>query len=167
MKTAPVLAIKSIKLIIVLALSASLVATTAYQNNPQVDFCVFTAAWAILTSTVYGIAALFITYLAAPIFLAILDFINFALTFSAATALVVATGTKSCSDAAYLQENKICQGSKSRCQKSKTTLSFLFICAALFLASFVKHSIKIVKHGMFYTSPAKTSESNVPTIAEV
>lgn len=52
--------INFVLLVIALGLTASLAASTITQSNPQINFGVFAAAFAILTSSFYGILAYFI-----------------------------------------------------------------------------------------------------------
>ncbi|TID19868.1 hypothetical protein CANINC_003663 [Pichia inconspicua] len=154
-------------LTVVLGLSGSLAATTVYRHNPQVNFCVFVGAWGLLSSTFYGVAAFFISFLASPIFLAILDFINFVFTFAGATALAVAIRCHSCSNREYVERNKVTQGVKDRCRKSQATVAFLYFSVFVFLFSLVMQVLNVAKNGFFSTSVSKTPRTGVPTMAQV
>ncbi|QPG74710.1 hypothetical protein FOA43_002043 [Brettanomyces nanus] len=161
-------AVNFIFLIIVLGLSGSLAATTVYQSNPQVNFCVFAAAWALLTSTIYGALAYFISFLASPLFLVIFDFLNFVFTFAAATALAVAIRVHSCSNSTYLDNNNVAQGSSDRCRKSQATVAFLYFSFFVFLFSLVMQFLNLGKNGIFGSSySGKSARTGVPTMAQV
>lgn len=155
-------------LIIVLGLSGSLAATTITQSNPQVNFCVFAAAFALLTSTFYGLAAYFISFLASPLFLAIFDFLNFVFTFAGATALAVAIRVHSCSNTKYLKSNNVAQGSSDRCRKAQATCAFLYFSFFIFLFSLAVQVISLLKNGLFGTSSSsKPARTGVPTLSQV
>lgn len=160
-------AVNFVFLVIVLGLTGSLAATTVTQHNPQVNFAVFTAAWGLLTSFFYGIAAYFITFLASPVFLAVLDFLNFVFTFAAATALAVATRTHSCSNKKYLDSNKIAQGSGDRCRKAQASTAFLYFSFFVFLFSLGVQVMTTLKNGMFSSSSPKVARTGVPTLSQV
>lgn len=159
--------INFIFLTIALGLTASLAATTVTRHNPQVSFCVFACAWGILSSTFYGVVAFFVSFLASPILLAILDFMNFVFTFAGATALAVATRTHSCSNQDYLDANKVTQGSKDRCRKAQASTAFLYFSVFVFLFSLIMQAMNVLKNGFFSTSVAKTPRTGVPTMAQV
>lgn len=152
---------------IALSFSASLAATTIYHHNSQVNYCIFAAAWGLLTSGFYGLVAYFISYLASPIFLTILDFLNFAFTFAGATALAAAIRSHSCSNKTYLNSNKVTQGSEIRCRKAKVDVAFLYFSAFIFLGSLVLQVINVKRNGFFGTSEFKRSNAGVPTMAQV
>lgn len=161
-------AVNFLFLIIVLGLSGSLAATTLTQANPQVNFCVFAAAWALLTSTIYGAIAYFVSFLASPIFLVIFDFLNFIFTFAGATALAVAIRVHSCSNDKYLDKNNVAQGSSDRCRKSQATVAFLYFSFFVFLFSLVMQVLNLMKNGLFGTSySSKSARTGVPTLSQV
>ena len=93
-------------LLIVLGLTGSLAATRD-NNNPQVNFAVFAAAFGLLFDTLYAIPANFISALAWPLLIAVFDFLNFVFTFAAATALAVAIRVHSCTNSDYVDNNKV------------------------------------------------------------
>lgn len=154
-------------LVIILGLSGSLAATTITQHNPQVNFVIFTGAWGLLSSFFYGIAAYFIAFLASPIFLVVLDFLNMVFTFAAATALAVATRTHSCSNQDYLDSNKVAQGSKDRCRKAQASTAFLYFSFFLFLFSLGVQVMYTLKNGLFSGSTSKVARTGVPTLSQV
>ncbi|KAG0674261.1 hypothetical protein C6P40_002369 [Pichia californica] len=154
-------------LTIALGLTSSLAATTVTGHNPQVSYCVFAAAWGILSSSFYGVVAFFVSFLASPLFLAIFDFMNFVFTFAGATALAVAIRCHSCNSSDYVDNNKVTQGSKDRCRKAQASVSFLYFSVFVFLFSLVMQSMNILKNGFFSTSVAKTPRTGVPTMAQV
>ncbi|GAV27435.1 hypothetical protein PMKS-000903 [Pichia membranifaciens] len=159
--------INFIFLTVALGLTASLAATTVTHHNPQVSYCVFAAAWGILSSSFYGIVAFFVAFLASPIFLAIFDFMNFVFTFAGATALAVAIRCHSCNSQDYLDGNKVTQGSKDRCRKAQASVSFLYFSVFVFLFSLVMQAMNILKNGFFSNSVPKTPRTGVPTMAQV
>lgn len=154
-------------LTVVLGLTGSLAATTITQHNPQVNFAVFAAAWGLFSSFFYGIAAYFISFLASPIFLAILDFLNLVFTFAAATALAVATRTHSCSNQDYLDGNNVAQGSGDRCRKAQASTAFLYFSFFVFLFSLGVQVMYTLKNGLFSTSSSKVARTGVPTLSQV
>lgn len=159
--------INFIFLTVALGLTSSLAATTVTHHNPQVSYCVFAAAWGILSSSFYGIVAFFVAFLASPLFLAIFDFMNFVFTFAGATALAVAIRCHSCTKQSYVDNNKVTQGSKDRCRKAQASVSFLYFSVFVFLFSLVMQSMNILKNGFFSTSVPKTPRTGVPTMAQV
>ncbi|GME69133.1 unnamed protein product [[Candida] boidinii] len=155
-------------LVIILGLTGSLAATTVTQSNPQVNFCVFVGAFGILTSTFYGIAANFVEFLGAPLFLWVWDFLNFVFTFAGATALAVAIRSHSCSNQRYLDGNKVTQGSKDRCRKSQASVAFLYFSFFVFLVSLVFQSLSVLKNGFLGTSSRTvTPRTGVPSMSQV
>ncbi|OUT23626.1 hypothetical protein CAS74_001952 [Pichia kudriavzevii] len=148
-------------LTVTLGLTGSLAATTVTRHNPQVSYCVFAAAFGILTSSFYGVAAFFISFLASPLFLAIFDFMNFVFTFAGATALAVATRTHSCTNQKYLDENKVTQGSKDRCRKAQASTAFLYFSVFVFLFSLVMQCLNIMKNGFLAGSSPKVPRTGV------
>lgn len=155
-------------LVIVLGLSGSLAATTITQSNSQVNFCVFAAVFAILTSTFYGLAAYFISFFASPLFLVILDFLNFVFTFAGATALAAAIEAHSCSNKKYLRSNNVTQGSSDRCRKAQATCAFLYFSFFIFLFSLAVQVIGMLKNGLFGSSySSKPERTGVPTLSQV
>lgn len=159
--------INFIFLTVALGLTSSLAATTVTHHNPQVSYCVFAAAWGILSSSFYGIVAFFVAFLASPLFLAIFDFMNFVFTFAGATALAVAIRCHSCTKKSYVDNNKVTQGSKDRCRKAQASVSFLYFSVFVFLFSLIMQSMNMLKNGFFSTSVPKTPRTGVPTMAQV
>ncbi|GMM29112.1 Nce102 protein [Martiniozyma asiatica (nom. inval.)] len=154
-------------LTIVLGLTASLAATTVNEHNPQVNFCVFAAAWGLLSSFFYGILAYFLAFLASPLFLAVLDFLNFVFTFAGATALAVAIRCHSCNNSDYVDNNKVTQGVETRCRKAQASVAFLYFSVFVFLFSLVIQVLSVLKNGFFSHSSPKTPRTGVPTMAQV
>lgn len=154
-------------LAIILGLTARL-AASADNNNPQVNFCVFAAAFGLLTSSFYGIIAAFVAAFAWPVILASLDFLNFVFTFSGATALAVAIRTHSCHDQEYLDENAVTQGSTQRCREAQASVAFLYFSVFVFLASMIMSSISMLRGG-FFGIPARRNapRTGVPTMSQV
>lgn len=138
-----------IVLVLALGLTASLAATTVTHTNPQVNFAVFAATFAILTSSIYGVGAYFLDKLAWPVLLALFDALNFIFTFAAATAIAAAIHVHSCSNESYVDSNTINQGSSGRCRKAQASAAFLYISTFLFLISAAFSVLAVTKGGLF------------------
>ncbi|GEQ72264.1 hypothetical protein JCM33374_g5951 [Metschnikowia sp. JCM 33374] len=136
-------------LVIALGLTGSLAATTVTQSNPQVNFAVFSAAFAILTSTFYGVLAYFVAAFAWPAVLALFDFLNIVFTFAAATAIAAGIRVHSCHNEDYIDNNKITQGSTGRCRKAQASVAFLYFSFVIFVASGIFSVISVFKGGLF------------------
>lgn len=154
-------------LIIALGLTGSLAATTVHQSNPQVNFGVFAAAFAILTSSFYGVLAYLFDSFAWPLVLSIFDFLNFVFTFAAATAIAAAIHAHSCSNKDYLKDNKIAQGRAGRCRKAQASVAFLYFSVFIFLASFVFSAIGAARGGLFGGSRKSAPRVGVPAMSQV
>lgn len=160
-------AINLIFLVIALGLTGSLAATTRTQSNPQVNFAVFAAAWAILTSSIYGTLAFFIQALAWPVILAAFDILNFIFTFAAATAIAANIKAKSCTNQEYLDDNTINQGSTQRCRKAQASVAFLYFSTFIFIAASI-FSFVGLKGGLFGGQTRKSSSNvGIPTMSQV
>ncbi|RKP30931.1 hypothetical protein METBISCDRAFT_22826 [Metschnikowia bicuspidata] len=149
-------------LIIALGLTGSLAGTTIRQSNPQVNFGIFAAVFGLLTSTFYGMLAFFFDAFAWPIILAMFDLLNTLFTFAAATAIADAIKVHSCSNRAYLNSNRVTQGSKGRCHKAQASTAFLYFSFFVFLASSVFSIASILRNGPFSLGGRKTSRVGVP-----
>lgn len=136
-------------LVIALGLTGSLAATTVWQSNPQVNFGVFAAAFALLTSTFYGVLAYLFAAFAWPLVLATLDFLNLVFTFAAACAIAAGIRVHSCTNTDYLDGNNIAQGETGRCRKAQASAAFLFLSFFVFLFSFVFSVVSVTKGGLF------------------
>lgn len=155
-------------LVIALGLTASLAASTVTQSNPQINFGVFAAAFAILTSSFYGILAYLIAAFAWPIVLAALDILNLIFTFAAATAIAAGIRCHSCSNKDYVDDNNITQGSSGRCRKAQASVAFLYISFFIFVFSTVFSVISISKGGLFGGSSGRsTARVGVPSMSQV
>lgn len=153
-------------LLIALALTGSLAATTNYQLNPQVNFGVFAAAFAILTSSLYGVLAYFVAAFAWPVLLAIFDFLNIIFTFAAATAIAAGIKAHSCTNSSYLRDNKIAQYETGRCRKAQASVAFLYFSFFIFLASGVFSIISVAKGGLF-GGRSSAPRVGVPSVSQV
>lgn len=154
-------------LVIALGLTGSLAATTVFQSNPQINFGVFAAAFAILTSSFYGVLAYLFDGFAWPLVLAIFDFLNFVFTFAAATAIAAGIRCHSCSNELYLKDNNITQGKSGRCRKAQASVAFLYFSVFIFLASLVFSSIGAARGGMFGGSRKSAPRVGVPAMSQV
>lgn len=153
-------------LVIALGLTGSLAATTRYQLNPQVNFGVFASAFAILTSSIYGVLAYLFAAFAWPVVLAIFDFLNIVFTFAAATAIAAAIHVHSCSNDGYVLGNNVAQGSSGRCRKAQASVAFLYFSFFIFLASGIFSVISVLKGGLF-GARSKTPRVGVPSVSQV
>lgn len=151
-------------LVIALGLTGSLAATTVWQSNPQVNFGVFAAAFALLTSSFYGVLAFFFAAFAWPVVLAILDFLNVVFTFAAATAIAAGIRVHSCFNHDYLDNNNIAQGSTGRCRKAQGSAAFLYISFFVFLVSFVFSIVSVTKGGLF--GSRSSAKVGVPSVSQ-
>lgn len=153
-------------LVIVLGLTGSLAATTVWQSNPQVNFAVFAAAFALLTSSFYGILAYLFAAFAWPVILAAFDFLNIIFTFAAATAVAAGIRVHSCNNQDYLDGNNIAQGETGRCRKAQASVAFLYFSFFIFLASGLFSIISVFKGGLFGGSRS-TARVGVPSVSQV
>ncbi|CAM9023391.1 hypothetical protein WICANDRAFT_65819 [Wickerhamomyces anomalus NRRL Y-366-8] len=155
-------------LVIVLGLTGSLIAGQS-RHNPQVNFALFAAVFGLVTSSFYGIIANFVSFLAWPLVIFIIDFLNFVFTFAGATALAVAIRTHSCTNQSYLDDNKVTQGSTDRCRKAQAVVAFLYFSFFTFLASLVFSSYSLLSGGAFGTRVSRRSapKTGIPTISTV
>lgn len=154
-------------LVIALGLTGSLAATTITQSNPQVNFGVFAATFAILTSSIYGILAYFIAAFAWPVLLAVFDFLNFVFTFAAATAIAANIRLTSCTNRDFLDSNTISQGRTGRCRKARASVAFLYFSTFIFIASGVFSFIGVARGGLFGAPTRKSTNVGIPTMSQV
>lgn len=155
-------------LAVAIGLTGSLVATTINHYNPQVSFAVFAAAFGLLTSSVYGVAAYFIAALAWPVILFLFDFLNFVFTFAAATAIAANIHCHSCGNKEYREKNNIIQGSVGRCRKAQASVAFLYISCFVFIASGVFSFISLVRGGAFgHSRRSAAPKVGIPTMSQV
>ncbi|KAK6463083.1 hypothetical protein DFJ63DRAFT_318261 [Scheffersomyces coipomensis] len=160
-------AVNFVILVIALGLTASLSASTITQNNPQVNFGVFAAAFGLLTSSFYGVLAYFFEIFAWPILLSLFDFLNLIFTFAAATAIAAGIRVHSCSNSEYVDNNNITQGSSGRCRKAQSSVAFLYFSFFIFLVSGVFSIISITQGGLFGTSKRSAPRVGIPTTSQV
>lgn len=159
-------------LVILLGLVGSLLATQS-SHSSRVNFCMFAAAFAMVTDSFYGLLANFLEPLAWPIILFVLDFLNFAFTFTAGTVLAVATRTHSCTNTDYLDSNNITQGSTQRCRESQAVTAFFYFSFFIFLAKMILSGLSLLSNGPFSSAGGfsarrrKTAQVGVPTISQV
>lgn len=118
--------INAVFLIISIGLISGLIGTQT-KHSSRVNFCMFAAVYGLVTDSLYGFLANFWTSLTYPAILLVLDFLNFIFTFVAATALAVGIRCHSCKNKTYLEQNKIIQGSSSRCHQSQAAVAFFLL----------------------------------------
>lgn len=159
-------------LVILLGLVGSLLATQNAHSS-RVNYCMFAAAFAIVTDSFYGLLANFLEPLAWPIILFVLDFLNFAFTFTAGTVLAVGIRTHSCTNQSYLDSNRITQGSTQRCRESQASVAFFYFSFFIFLAKMIMSGLSLLSNGPFASYSGfssrrrKNAQVGVPTISQV
>ncbi|GCE97765.1 hypothetical protein ZYGM_004870 [Zygosaccharomyces mellis] len=163
-------------LVILLGLVGKLIQGSHSGNhNSRVNFCIFAAAFGVVSDSFYGVLANLFAPFAFPIILFILDFLNFVFTFTAATALAVGIRTHSCTNRHYLDNNKITQGSTSRCREAQAVVAFFYFSFFIFLFKMVMSFLSLLSNGAFGSSSGfssrrrRTQQANVgvPTISQV
>ncbi|QLQ79882.1 hypothetical protein HG537_0C05300 [Torulaspora globosa] len=158
--------------VILLGLIGDLLSTQT-QHSSRVNFCMFAAAFGIVTDSFYGILANLWEPFAWPIILFVLDFLNFVFTFTAATALAVGIRTHSCTNQAYLDSNKITQGSTQRCREAQASVAFFYFLVFIFLAKMIMSGIGMFTNGPYASRSTLSSrrrkggQVGVPTISQV
>ncbi|RLV89329.1 Non-classical export protein [Spathaspora sp. JA1] len=160
-------AVNFIFLVVALGLTGSLAATTRSGGNPQVNFAVFAPAFALLTSSIYGVFAYFVNAFAWPVILFLFDFLNFVFCFAAATAVAAAIRVHSCSNQSYVDSNKVTQGSSGRCRKAQASVAFLYFSTFIFLASGVFSAISLFQGGLFGANRPAARRTGIPTMSQV
>lgn len=162
--------VNAIFLIICLALASSLIATRK-RNSSRVNYCLFTAAYGLTTDSFYAIFANFFAPLTYPILLFVLDFLNFAFTFTAGTVLAVGIRAHSCKNHRYLERNtKIIQGSETRCRQAQALVAFFFFSCGIFLGKMCYSVVKIISDGAFgskFSARRRRTDVGVPSISQV
>ncbi|EJS43636.1 YGR131W [Saccharomyces arboricola H-6] len=142
------------------------------KNSSRVNFCMFTAAYGLLTDSFYGFLANFWSSLIHPVILLVLDFLNFVFTFVAATALAVGIRCHSCKNKTYLEDNKITQGSSSRCHQSQAAVAFFYFSCFLFLVKLIVSVVGMLQNDGFGSNAGvgrrrARRQMGVPTISQV
>lgn len=163
--------------VILLGLVGQLIQSShSHHHSSRVNFCIFAAAFGIVSDSFYGILANFFEPFAFPIILFILDFLNFVFTFTAATALAVGIRTHSCLNNDYLNRNFITQGSTQRCREAQAVVAFFYFSFFIFLFKLVMSFLSLLGNGAFGSSSGfssrrrrRTQQANVgvPTISQV
>ncbi|CDR41256.1 CYFA0S06e04984g1_1 [Cyberlindnera fabianii] len=150
-------------LVIVLGLTGSLIHGQEHSNS-RVNFAIFTAVFGIVFSSIYGLLANFIEFLAWPLILLILDVLNLIFTFASAVALAVGIRVHSCTNQSYLDHNSITQGSTDRCRKAQASTAFLFFAFFTFLFSGFLSTYSLLRGGAF-GSKSTPKSGGIPTIS--
>ncbi|CCH46957.1 Non-classical export protein 2 [Wickerhamomyces ciferrii] len=154
-------------LVIVLGLTGSLIAGQDHKN-PQVNFALFAAVFGLVLNSFYGLIANFVSFLAWPVILFIIDFLNLVFTFAGATALAVAIRTHSCTNQDYLDNNNVAQGSTDRCRKAQAVVAFLYFSFFVFLGTFAFSAVGLISGGAFGSSSKRSApKTGIPTISTV
>lgn len=161
-------------LVICIGLCSALINTQKHHVS-RVNFCMFTCAYGIATDSLYGVFANFFEPLAWPAILLVLDFLNFAFTFSAGTVMAVGIRTHSCSNQSYLDKNSIIQGSGNRCREAQAYTAFIYFSMFIFFVKMIMSGLNMSQNGAF-TSPSFISRrrrrggaaaQGIPNISQV
>jgi len=123
-------------LVITLGLTGSLIEGQNFGVS-QVNFMMFASVFGILFGALYGVVSLFLSFMAFPIVIAALDFLNCVFTFAAATALAVVIRNHSCTNDNYINNNRVAQGNTGRCRKAQADTTFMYFAFLTFLVSLV------------------------------
>lgn len=154
---------------IALGMIGRLINTQKFHLN-QVNYSIFAAAWGILFGAFYGIAAAFVSVLALPIILGIIDLMSFVFLFAGATTLAQAMRCHLCTNRVYVDTNKVTQGSKERCRLGQASIAFLYFAAFSALGLLGYQIYRIITYGPF-DKPTKNSRAaprtGVPTMSQV
>ncbi|KAK9354233.1 membrane-associating domain-containing protein [Lipomyces doorenjongii] len=123
-------------LVITLGLTGSLIAGQIF-GTPQVNFMMFASVFGLLFGAFYGFIALFVTGIAFPFAIAVVDFLVTVFAFAGATALAVLIRVHSCTNHVYLDFNKVAQGSTDRCRKAQADTVFMYFAFVVALISLI------------------------------
>ncbi|KAK9381806.1 membrane-associating domain-containing protein [Kockiozyma suomiensis] len=148
-----------------LGLIGSLMAHQSY-GTPQINFMVFASVWSLLFSGLFGAFCLFVSVLAFPIVLIIVDFLTLVFTFAGATALAVNIRVHSCTNEDFLSSNRIAEGSTDRCRKAQASdvfIYFTFVVSLVLLVLSISSGFRNGWGGPTRVIPAPTR----PTMAQV
>lgn len=152
--------------VIAMALLGSLI-ESQNATNPQVNFGIFSTAFAILFGVFYGLGAFFVTSLALPIAIFVIDFLDFVFTLAAACAIAAAIRCHSCSNSDYVASNKVTQGSKSRCHKAQAAVAFLFFATVVTIVQSVLATITLFSKSPFGSRKKSTGTTGLPAMSQV
>ncbi|KAK7205414.1 membrane-associating domain-containing protein [Myxozyma melibiosi] len=150
---------------VTMGLIGSLMAHQSY-GTPQINFMIFASIWGLLFSGLFGVFCLFVSILAFPIVLLILDFLTLVFSFAGATALAVLIRVHSCTDESFLKSNRVMEGSTDRCRKAQASdvfMYFTFICSLVLVILHVSSGFRNGWGGATKSVPAPAR----PTMAQV
>ncbi|KAH3680421.1 hypothetical protein WICMUC_000352 [Wickerhamomyces mucosus] len=156
-------AVNFVFLVIVLGLSADLIASQDH-GNAKVNFALFTAIWGLLFSVFWGVIANFIEFFSWPLLVAFFEITSAIFTLAAGAALAAGLRAHSCTNQIYLDGNAITQGSEHRCREAQATTAFLFFSFAAFLVSSGLAAVAVLGSGLGGVRKS-TPRTGVPTIA--
>ncbi|KAK9376182.1 membrane-associating domain-containing protein [Lipomyces chichibuensis] len=162
-------------LVITLGLTGSLIAGQNF-GTPQVNFMMFASVFGLLFGALYGFIGLFLTGMAFPFAVAVVDFLVTVFAFAGATALAVVIRVHSCTNDLYLNTNRVAQGSTSRCRKAQADTVFMYFA---FIVSLIALILSITtgfrtgwgtvpsRHGAAAPAPAAAAATTRPTMTQV
>jgi hypothetical protein len=155
-------------LVITLGLTGSLIADSD-RTNPQVNFALFASVFGLTFGVFFGIFAAFVQFLAFPVALVTIDFLDFVFTFAGATALAASIRAHSCGNEVFLNLNPITQGSGDRCRRTQATIAFLYFAFFLTIGQLIVSILSMVSNGAFTRGGRKstTPRTGVPTMTQV
>lgn len=155
--------------VIALGMIGRLINSQRHSLN-QVNYAIFAAAWGTLFGGFFGVAAAFISVLALPMILLIVDLMTFVFLFAGATTLAQAMRCHLCTNREYVLTNKVTQGSKERCRLGQASIAFLYFGAFSALGLLGYQIYRTVTYGPF-DKPTKRSRAaprtGVPTMSQV
>lgn len=156
-------------LIIVMGLTGSLINGSQWTNS-RINFGIFVSVFGVVFGVFYGLLAGFVEFLAFPVALATIDFLDFVFTLSGGAAIAAGIRVHSCTNQDYLDNNRITQGSSDRCRKAQATTAFLFFAMAVTIAQMFISFTTVFQGGAFsLPSRRRTSapRTGIPTMSQV
>ncbi|KAK9462162.1 YGR131W-like protein [Lipomyces oligophaga] len=127
----------------------------------------FASVWGLVFSSFYGFIALFISGLAFPIVLVVIDFLTAVFAFAGATALAVVIRVHSCTNDTYLEANRIAEGSTGRCRKAQANDVFMYFAFVVALVSLVLQVSSALRNGWGTTPSRPIPAPSRPSMAQV
>lgn len=134
-------------------------------SSSRVRFAVFSASFSLLFGVFYGLLAAFIEFLAFPLVLAVIDFLNWVFLFSGATAIAAKIGAGSCSNKENLAKHFPTHSEKD-CRLAQAGTAFLYFSWAIAVVLFVYSVLGVVRSGSI-GAPRRSAPRGVPTMSQV
>lgn len=136
-------------------------------NSSRVRFAVFASSFSILFGCFYGLAAAFVEFIAFPLALTVVDFLNWVFLFAAATAIAAKTGAGSCSNKNTLKKHNF-QSTKD-CRLAQAGTAFLYFAWAVAVGNFIYSIISTMNSGSIGRPGRKSivPRTGIPTASQV